>query len=181
MAHIDNDEIIAQLKDPRTQRKAFEVVVNTQSRQLYWQIHHILQNHDDTDDVLQNTFVKAWKGLDTFKGDSALSTWLYKIAYNEAITWLKRNRENISIDDENYTGASTFVADEYFDGDNTEQILQEAISTLPAKQKLVFGMKYFDGKKYEEMSEMLGTSVGALKASYHLAVEKISNYVKKKQ
>lgn len=181
MAKFDEKDIIAKLKDPRMKRKAFEAVVNHFSRQLYWQIHHILQNHEDTDDVLQNTMLKAWNGIDSFNGDSAISTWLYRIAYNESITWLKHNKQMTSIDDEDFTGANTFVADEYFDGDETQNLLQQAISTLPAKQKQVFCMKYYEDKKYEEISSIVGTSVGALKASYHLAVEKITKFLKSKE
>lgn len=181
MAKFDEKDILRKLKDPRTKRSAFEVIVNTYSRQIYWQIHHILQNHDDTDDVLQNTMLKAWNGIDNFNGDSALSTWLYRIAYNESITWMKQNKPQISIDDDDFTGANSFVADDYFDGDSTQLLLQQAISTLPAKQKQVFCMKYYDDKKYEEISSIVGTSVGALKASYHLAVEKITKFMKSKE
>lgn len=181
MTKINEQDIMTRLKCPQTKRKAFEDMVNGYSRQLYWQIHHLLQNHEDTDDVLQNTFIKAWKGVDNFKGDSALSTWLYRIAYNESITFLKQRRQQTSIDDEDFVGQSTFIADDYFDGDEAQGLLQQAISSLPAKQKQVFCMKYFDDLKYEEISNLVGTSVGALKASYHLAVEKITNFVKSKE
>ena len=176
MAKIDEQEILKRLRDPRTKRRAFEDIVNGYSRQLYWQIHHLVQKHEDTDDVLQNTFIKAWRGIDFFKGDSALFTWLYRIAYNEAITFLKQRKQMASIDDEDFTEQASFVADEYFDGDETEQLLMQAVSTLPAKQRQVFCMKYFEDKKYEEISELAGTSVGALKASYHIAVEKITRF-----
>ncbi len=181
MAKFDEKDILLKLKDPRTKRKAFEAIVNAYSRQLYWQIHHIVQNHDDADDVLQNTMLKAWNGIDAFNADAALSTWLYRIAYNESVTWMKHNKQMTSIDDEDFSGANTFVADEYFDGDNTQLLLQEAISTLPAKQKQVFCMKYYEDKKYDEISSLVGTSVGALKASYHLAVEKITKFMKMKE
>ncbi|MBQ9666540.1 MAG: sigma-70 family RNA polymerase sigma factor [Bacteroidaceae bacterium] len=181
MAKLNEQDILERLKDARTKRRAFEDIVNCFSRQLYWQIHYLLQNHEDTDDVLQNTFIKAWKGIDGFKGDSALGTWLYRIAYNESLTFLKQRRQMVSIDDEDFTGQATFVADEDFDGDETEQVLMQAVSTLPAKQRQVFCMKYFEEKKYEEISELVGTSVGALKASYHIAVEKITNFVKAKE
>lgn len=181
MAKIDEQDILKKLQNPQTKRRAFETIVNVYSRQLYWQIHHLLQNHDDTDDVLQNTFIKAWKGIDSFKGDSALFTWLYRIAYNESITFLKQRKQMTSIDDEDFVEQPSFVADEYFDGDETEQVLMQAVSTLPAKQRQVFCMKYFEDKKYEEISSIVGTSVGALKASYHIAVEKITNFVKLKE
>ena len=181
MAKIDEQELVKQLQDPRTRRRAFETVVNTYSRRLYWQIHHLLQNHDDTDDVLQNTFIKAWKGIESFKGDSALFTWLYRIAYNESITFLKQQKQMTSIDDEDFTEQASFTADEYFDGEETENLLMQAVSTLPAKQRQVFCMKYFEDRKYEDISDIVGTSVGALKASYHIAVEKITNFIKSKE
>lgn len=181
MAKINEQDILARLQDPTKKRRAFEEIVNAYSRQLYWQIHHLLQNHDDTDDVLQNTFLKAWNGIDGFKGGSALLTWLYRIAYNESITFLKQQCQLTSIDDEDFTGIAKFVADEYFDGDETQEMLMQAVSTLPAKQKQVFCLKYFEEKKYEEISEMVGTSIGALKASYHIAVEKITSFIKMKE
>lgn len=181
MAKIDEQELVKQLQDPHTRRRAFETVVNTYSRRLYWQIHHLLQNHDDTDDVLQNTFIKAWKGIESFKGDSALFTWLYRIAYNESITFLKQQKQMTSIDDEDFTEQASFTADEYFDGEETENLLMQAVSTLPAKQRQVFCMKYFEDRKYEDISDIVGTSVGALKASYHIAVEKITNFIKSKE
>lgn len=179
MARIDENDVIARLHNPQTKRKAFEEMVNAYSRQLYWQIHYILQNHDDTDDVLQNTMLKAWKGIDGFSGGSTLSTWLWRIAHNEAMTWLKLKTESQSIDEEGFVENATFEADDYFDGNDAEKTLMEAVANLPAKQRLVFNMKYFEDKKYEEMSELLGTSIGALKASYHIAVEKISAFVNK--
>lgn len=181
MAKIDEQDIIRKLQKAETKRRAFEEMVNAYSRQLYWQIHYLVQNHDDTDDVLQNTFVKAWRGIDSFKGESALFTWLYRIAYNEAMTFLKQRRQMASIDDEDFTAPANFVADEYFDGDETEQLLMQAVSTLPAKQRQVFCMKYFEEKKYEEISTLVGTSVGALKASYHIAVEKISAFFRQNE
>ena len=181
MAKTSDKDIMDRLKSPHTKRRAFEDMVNAYSRQLYWQIHYILQNHDDTDDVLQNTFIKAWKGIDNFKGDSALSTWLFSIARNEALTYIRQKKSTRSIDDEDFTEQATFVADEHFDGNEAENMLMQAVSTLPPKQRQVFCMKYFDDKKYEEISGIVGTSIGALKASYHIAVEKISTFIKGKQ
>lgn len=178
MARIDEHDILNRLRDSSTKRRAFEEVVRGYSRQLYWQIHYMLHNHEDTDDVLQNTFVKAWKGVDNFNGDSEILTWLYRIAYNESITFLKQRRQMVSIDDEDCNMEATFVADEFFDGDEAEELLMQAVSTLPAKQRQVFCMKYFEDRKYEEISSIVGTSVGALKASYHIAMEKITNFVK---
>ena len=181
MAHIDEHEILQRLQDPAAKRKSFEQMVNVYSRKLYWQIHYLLQNHEDTDDVLQNTFIKAWKGIDNFKGESALFTWLYRIAYNESITFLKQQRHMTSIDDEDFVEPANLVADEHFDGDETESLLMQAVSTLPPKQRQVFCMKYFEEQKYEDISELVGTSVGALKASYHIAVEKITSFIKSKE
>ena len=151
MAKIDEQDILNKLQNPQTRRRAFEEIVNVYSRQLYWQIHYILQNHDDTDDVLQNTFIKAWKGIERFKGESAMYTWLYRIAHNEAITFLKQKKQMSSIDDEDFTEQASFVADDYFDGDATQEILMQAVSTLPTKQRQVFCLKYFEDKKYEQM------------------------------
>jgi RNA polymerase sigma-70 factor (ECF subfamily) len=182
MSKYDETDIILRLKDPRQKRRAFEEVVNHYSRTIYWQIRHIVQFHDDTDDVLQNTFLKAWKSIDKFEGNSKISTWLYRIAYNESITFLEQKRETCSLDadQDDDTDARTYAmqleSDEYIDGDKTQMLLQQAIALLPAKQKAVFTMKYFDEMRYEDMSELTGTTVGALKASYHLAVEKITKF-----
>ena len=181
MAKIDEQDILRRIQDPTTRRRAFEQIVNVYSRQLYWQIHYLVQNHDDTDDVLQNTFIKAWRGIENFKGDSAVFTWLYRIAYNESLTFLKQRKQMASIDDEDFVEQANFVADEHFDGDETQEMLMQAVFTLPAKQRQVFCMKYFEDRKYEEISEIVGTSVGALKASYHIAVEKITNFLKLKE
>ena len=170
-----------QLRDVNRREKAFVQLVEHFKEQLYWQIRRMVLSHDDADDVLQNTFIKAWKGLENFKGDSAIFTWLYRIAYNESLTFLKQRKQMTSIDDEDFVEQANFVADEYFDGDNTQELLMQAVSTLPAKQRQVFCMKYFEDKKYEEISDLVGTSVGALKASYHIAVEKITNFIKSKE
>lgn len=138
-------------------------------------------NHEDADDLLQNTFLKAWTNLDYFRGEAKISTWLFKIAINECITFLNKQRtqNNISIDDADVFLLERLRSDEYFCGDDIQRKLQEAIALLPDKQRLVFNMKYFDDMKYEEMSEILGTSVGALKASYHHAVKKVEEYLTK--
>ncbi|MDE6403569.1 MAG: sigma-70 family RNA polymerase sigma factor, partial [Muribaculaceae bacterium] len=138
-------------------------------------------SHEDANDLLQNTFMKAWQALDNFRGDARLSTWLYKIAINESLSHLERERrrQDISIDDEAASIANTIEADEWIDGDALSVKLRKAVAHLPEKQRLVFNMKYFDEMKYEQMSEILGTSVGALKASYHLAVKKIEQYLER--
>lgn len=175
------DELIERLRDAATLRSAFAQVVNMYSEKLYWQIRKMVLSHDDANDILQNTFLKAWTNIDYFRGEAKLSTWLYKIAINECITFLnkQRNINNISIDDTDVFLLDRLKGDEYFDGDGAQLKLQEAILTLPEKQRLVFNMKYFDEMKYEDMSDILGTSVGALKASYHHAVKKIEEFLTK--
>jgi RNA polymerase sigma-70 factor (ECF subfamily) len=169
------EEVVERLGNPETQREAFAQVVSELNEKLYWQIRRMVLNHDDANDVLQNTFMKAWININSFRGDSKISTWIYKISVNECITFLNKQKSlnNISLDDTDSYLLQTMKADEYFDGDELDEKLQKAILTLPEKQRLVFTMKYQDEIKYEEMSEILGTSVGALKASYHHAVKKI--------
>lgn len=173
----ENKELIERLRDPKTCREAFGEVIKTYTEPLYWQIRRMVQTHDDANDLLQNTFMKAWSSIENFRGEARLSTWLYKIAINESITFLERERKrlNISLDDQEAALARSIEADTDFDGDDLQKKLRCAIASLPEKQRLVFNMKYFDDMKYEDMSKILGTSVGALKASYHLAVKKIEN------
>ena len=172
-------EIALQLQDPATRREAFTKVVSLYGEKLYWQIRKMVLSHDDADDLLQNTFLKAWNNLDYFRGEAKISTWLFKIAINECITFLNKQRgqNHISIDDTDVFLLEQLRSDSYFSGDEIQLKLQEAILRLPEKQRLVFNMKYFDDMKYDEMSEILGTSVGALKASYHYAVKKIEEYL----
>lgn len=179
MQEYIEDEIVIRLRDPDRQREAFGQVVARYGEKLYWQIRKMVLNHDDANDLLQNTFLKAWTNIDYFRGDAKLSTWLYKIAINECITFLNRQRtlNNISIDDTDVFLLERLKGDEYFDGDAAQLKLQQAILTLPEKQRAVFNMKYFDDMKYEEMSEIFGTSVGALKASYHHAVKKVEEFL----
>jgi len=152
--------------------------VTAYSEKLYWHIRKMALGHEDANDMLQNTFMKAWLNLDGFRGDAKLSTWIYKIAVNECITFLNKQRaqNNVPLDDTDVYLLKTLKADEYFDGDEIDIKLQKAILSLPEKQRLVFNMKYKDEMKYEEISEILGTSVGALKASYHYAVKKIETF-----
>jgi RNA polymerase sigma-70 factor (ECF subfamily) len=173
------DEMIKKLSQPDTRREAFTQVVKDYGEKLYWLIRKMGLSHDDTNDIVQNTFMKAWMNLDSFRGDSKLSTWLYKIAINENITFLNKQRtmNNISIDDADVFLLEKLKSDDYFDGDDLQLKLQEAILNLPEKQRIVFNMKYYEDMKYEEMSEILGTSVGALKASYHHAVKKIETFL----
>ena len=173
----DEQKIVEQLRDSRQREQAFTLLVDHFKEQLYWQIRRMVLSHDDADDVLQNTFLKAWMGLDGFRGDAKLSTWLFRIANNETLNFLERKRQALSIDDEAAAGvAARLESDPYFDGDETALQLQQAVAQLPDKQRQVFNLKYFEEMKYEDMSAMLGTSVGALKASYHHAVRKISDF-----
>ena len=165
------------LINPETRRAAFEELVRKYSAQLYQQIRRIVQYHDDADDVLQNTFLKAWTALDNFRGDAQVTTWLYRIAMNESITFLQKQRNNVSLDDEEGLAVRSLEGDPYFDGDEIELQLQTAIAQLPEKQRVVFNLRYYDEMPYEEMSKVLDTSVGALKASYHFAVQKLQKYL----
>lgn len=176
----DDLKILESLKDASTKELAFRHLISKYKERLYWHIRKIVLNHDDTDDVLQNTFIKIWNGIDAFRAESSLFTWLYRIATNESITFLnQRKRKSMtSLNDENQYLIDNLESDTYFDGNDWQMLLQKAIATLPEKQRLVFNMKYFEEIKYEEMSQILETSVGALKASYHHAVKKVEEYVK---
>lgn len=177
---IAETTLVQQLKRKDSQAKAFEILVDTYKERLYWHIRRIVLNHDDADDVLQNTFIKVFKSIDGFKGDSKLYSWMYRIATNESLTFLKVKSRKLGVSSEALQErmANNLQADVYFEGDEIQLKLQQAIATLPEKQKLVFNMKYFEELKYEEISEILNTSVGGLKASYHLAVKKIEQYLK---
>ena len=156
------------------------MIVDQYSQSLYWKIRSIVLTHEDADDVLQNTFLKAWKSFPTFQGKAKLSTWLYRIAINEALDFLRHQKTAaLSSADADLSVANRLLADDYFDGDKSQAVLQEAIATLPDVQRTVFTLRYYDEMKYSEISEILGTSEGALKASYHIAVQKITDYVKR--
>lgn len=176
---LDEKKFIERLSNPITRDKAFRELVKIYQERLYWHIRKILISHEDTNDVLQNTFIKIHKGIGNFKGESKLFSWMYRIATNESITFVtKRAKEkNVSIDDYQINSIYSLQDDALFDGDAIQIILQKAIQRLPQKQRIVFNMKYFDNLKYEEMSEILETSVGALKASYFHAVKKIKQHI----
>lgn len=168
------------LASPEGRRKVFPMIVNQYSRPLYWKIRGIVLTHGDADDVLQNTFLKAWKNLSSFEGKAKLSTWLYRIAINEALDFLRHVKTaTLASADADLSVANRLLADTYFDGDRSQALLQEAVATLPDVQRTVFTLRYYDEMKYSEISEVLGTSEGALKASYHIAVQKITDYVKR--
>ncbi len=173
---INEPEQIEQLRDTHTREQAFTRLVREYQEPIYWQIRRMVNRHEDADDILQNTFLKAWNALDNFRGESKLNTWLFRIATNETINHIERNKRALATDmGDTYKGLH-LQSDSYFDGDETQLQLQQAISQLPAKQRQVFNMRYFQEMKYEDMSQILGTSVGALKASYHHAVKKITDY-----
>ena len=178
---INDKELLAMIRDPKTQREGFAVLVSQYSEPLYWKVRHIVLTHEDANDVLQNVFLKAWKNLETFQGKSSLSTWLYRIAVNESLDFLrKRKQDGMASEIEDPAVSNQLLADNYFDGDETQAQLQEAVSKLPEVQRTVFTMKYFEDMKYSEISKILNTSEGALKASYHLAVKKITEYFENK-
>ena len=176
---LSDKEILEQFRNEDTRNYAFNLLVRQYQKRLYWHIRKILLNHDDTDDVLQNVFIKVWSNLGNFKAESQLYTWMYRIATNESINFLnqKKKHAGIPLDDVSDFLSNNLESDSYFKGDEIQMKLQKAILTLPDKQRIVFNMKYFDNIKYEEMSTILETSVGALKASYHHAVKKIENYL----
>jgi len=164
-------------------RKAFENMVNQYSERVYWQIRRMVYSHEDANDLVQNTFLKAWKSWDSFRNESQLSTWLFRIAVNETLDFLRHRkvRNEVDVDPEvgaAQTTAQQLLADDYFDGDATQALLQEAISSLPDVQRQVFTLRYYEEMSYKDMSVMLATSEGALKASYHHAVKKIEKYFK---
>jgi RNA polymerase sigma-70 factor (ECF subfamily) len=178
MEKYDDQLIMQMLMNPETQRRGFEACVRQYGEQLYWQVRKIVLTHDDANDVLQNSFLKAWNGLGSFQGDSKVLTWLSRIAINESLDFLRRNKQRQTVSEDARTVASTLMADTYFDGSETEALLQEAIASLPDVQRTVFQMRYFDEMKYSDISHLLGTSEGALKASYHIAVKKITDFFK---
>ena len=172
----DESKVLELLRDESTQRKGFEMVVAQYSEQLYWQIRRLVLSHEDADDLLQNTFIKAWLNIDYFRGEAKMSTWLYRIALNECLNFMSRTKLTVPMDEESQTKADALAEDPYFTGDEIQILFQKALQTLPEKQRMVFNMKYYDDMKYEDISEILGTSVGALKASFHHAVKKIEKY-----
>jgi len=179
---IDEITLVEQLQDVQTKEQAFRALIKQYKERLYWHIRKIVISHDDADDVLQNTFIKVFKGIDHFKQDSKLYSWMYRIATNESITFInKRAKErNVDITEIKQDLVTSLSSDDWFTGDEIQLILQKAVATLPEKQQLVFNMKYFDNMKYDEISKILETSVGGLKASYFHAVKKIEKYIKSK-
>lgn len=176
----DEGTIIRDLKDNNLRSSAFSAIVKQYSQQIYWHVRNMVLSHDDTNDIVQNTFMKAWNNIEKFRGDSLISTWLYRIAINETLTFLGKKHNNIPLDSPEGAVAEQLESDTYFSGNKADALLREAVAQLPEKQRIAFNMKYFENMKYEEISEILGTSVGALKASYHIAVKKIETYLNDK-
>lgn len=173
-------ELLEKFADEATRNYAFNLLVKKYQERLYWHVRRMVIDHDDADDLVQDIFVKVWKALHNFREDAKLYTWMYRIATNECITFLNKKKKKIFIAWVDVEGelSRKLETDPLFDGDKIQRKLQQAVLTLPEKQRLVFHMKYYDEMKYEDMSEILGTSVGALKASYHHAVKKIEDYMK---
>jgi RNA polymerase sigma factor, sigma-70 family len=180
MTDYTDKELLSIFRDSTQKHYAFNLIVRKYSERLYWHIRKLIISHDDSDDVLQNTFMKVWNGLDNFREDAQLYTWLYRIATNESLSFLNQKKRKffLPLVDVERQLSNTLESDEYFSGDELQLKLQKAILTLPEKQRVVFNLKYFEEMQYEEMSEILETSVGALKASYHHAVKKIEKYIK---
>lgn len=180
---MENSEIqlVRHLQDEDKRNSAFRELVSTYKERLYWQIRNIVKDHDDTDDVLQNTFIKIFRNIHNFNGNSQLYSWMYRIATNEAINFLNQKAKKLKITSEDLQEqiVANLESDVYFEGNEIQLQLQRAIAILPEKQQQVFNMKYFQELKYKEISNILGTSEGALKASYHIAVKKIKEYLKR--
>ncbi|MFN4084213.1 MAG: RNA polymerase sigma factor [Bacteroidia bacterium] len=174
----DDSEIFQAFLNTNTKHKAFEILFDKYAKKLYWVARRIVINHDDADDVMQNTWIKIWNNLSGFKEESKLYTWLYKITTNESLLMLQKKKQNLSIDDYQETLSNQLQAGVYFNGNKVQLALQQAVLQLPEKQRLVFNLKYFENMKYEDMEKILDTSIGALKASYHHAVKKVEEILK---
>ncbi len=179
MPQIEDKDILALFKDEKTRNTALTHLISKYQKMLYWHIRKIVISHDDSDDVLQNTYIKIWKGLENFREESQLYTWIYRIATNEALTLLRQKQKanTTSIHPIEYQLSKDLESDNFFTGDEIQLKLQQALLTLPEKQRLVFNMRYYDETPYEKMSQILETSVGALKASYHIAAKKVEEFL----
>ena len=176
----DDQQLLTDLKDEKKKQQAFRILVDKYKERLYWHIRKIVLNHEDADDILQETFIKVWKNISSFRADSGLYTWLYRIATNESLSFLSQKKRKFSDNSEEINDylIENLKADPYFSGDDIQLKLQKAIAQLPEKQRLVFNMRYFDEVKYKDMEKILGTSEGALKASFHHAMKKIEIFLK---
>jgi RNA polymerase sigma factor (sigma-70 family) len=180
LTDTDDQSLLAAFRDEASREQAFTVLIRKYQERLYWHIRRMVVSHEDTDDILQLVFIKVWKNLGTFRGASSLYTWLYRIATNETLSWIEqqRKRASLSLSDQESALSNRLTAESGFDARRLEWKLQQAIQTLPEKQRIVFNLRYFDEMPYEQMSEVLETSAGALKASYHHAVKKIEAFIK---
>jgi RNA polymerase sigma factor (sigma-70 family) len=179
LTFLNDAELLTQFRNPVTKEKAYTTIIKKYQEKLYWHIRRMVIDHDDANDVLQNVFIRVWKGLENFREDSQLYTWLYRIATNECLTFLEqqKKRTTVSLSDVETGLSDKIKADQNFDANKLEWKLQLGIQQLPEKQRIVFQLRYYDEMPYEEMSKVLDTSEGALKASYHHAVKKIEEYI----
>jgi len=179
MKQVEDAEILEKFSVEKTRQEAFNLLLNKYQQKIYWHIRRMVIDHDDTDDLVQDVFIKVWKNLENFRNDSQLYTWIYRIATNESITFLnkKKQKNNTPLDEVSGELSESLIEPSYFNGNDIQLKLQRAILTLPEKQRLIFNMKYFDDMKYEDISQVLGTTVGALKASFHIAVKKIEAFM----
>jgi RNA polymerase sigma-70 factor (ECF subfamily) len=177
--NISDSELLVQFRDPATKEKAYTAIIKKYQEKLYWHIRRMVVDHDDANDVLQNVLIRVWNGLENFREDSQLYTWLYRIATNECLTFLEQQKKKASVSLNEVEGglSNKIRADKHYEANKQEWKLQLAIQQLPEKQRVVFGLRYYDEMPYEEMSRVLETSEGALKASYHHAVKKIEDYM----
>ncbi len=179
MDHLDDKELLDMFKSGNPDY-AFNLIMRKYQQNIYWHVRRLLIDHDDSNDVVQNVFLKVWENLDDFRGDAKMYTWLYRIATNEALSFLKKKQKRffVPLVDVEESLANKLESDQYFKGDEIQKKLQKAILKLPEKQRIIFNLRYFDEMKYDDMSEILGTSTGALKASYHIAAKKIEEFLK---
>ncbi len=173
-------EILTKIKNGKTAEQGFALLMEKYQEQTYWHVRRILIDHENTNDVLQNTFIKVWKNINKFREDSKLYTWIYRIATNEALSFIKSNKSKyfVSIDEMSDNFGEKLEADVYFDGNNIQRKLFKAIASLPNRQKMVFNMRYFDAMTYQEIADVIGVSIGTLKASYHIAAKKVETFLK---
>ncbi|TDQ07407.1 RNA polymerase sigma factor [Pedobacter metabolipauper] len=179
MKQVEDSEILEKFSNIKTRNEAFNLLLTKYQQKIYWHVRRLVIDHDDADDLVQDVFIKVWKNLEKFRSDSQLYTWIYRIATNESITFLnkKKQRNNTPLDEVSNELSETLIASSYFNGDKIQMKLQQAVLTLPEKQRLIFNMKYYDDLKYEQIADITGTSVGALKASFHIAVKKIEAFM----
>ena len=176
---LNDQELLELFREEKSKERAFELIIKKYEQKIYWLIRRYVNDHNDADDLMQEVFIKIWKGLANFREDSQLYTWMFRIASNECVNFHRKNKQKVqvAIEDVNEQEFINQVGDNPMDGNKIQQKLQLALDTLPEKQKMVFHLKYYQEMKYEDMSQLLGTSVGALKASFHIAVKKIENYL----